>query len=140
MPIYQNGEATPAEARRRLKNEVIPWLFSPHGEDKGLVEITFAGATQPDLRYRRDFLTGAVVQRAVQEAATEAWRAEGTGIGVNGLTAAQLIGAFDRQIRAICEQLQPGNVAHYVTLPDGVRVANVRRIPQPPLLSTDTTR
>jgi hypothetical protein len=53
-------------------------------EDKGLVEITFAGATQADLRYRRDFLTGAVVQRAVQEAATEAWQAEGTGIGRPG--------------------------------------------------------
>jgi ATP-dependent 26S proteasome regulatory subunit len=140
LPIHQNGDASQAAARQRVKTETMTWLFSPRGEDKGVVEFTFAGATQAEVRYRRDFLTGAVVQRAVQEAATEACDAELTGGREVGLSAAQLITAFDRQIRTLCDQLHPGNINHYVELPDGVRVANLRRIPQPPLLSVDVTR
>jgi SpoVK/Ycf46/Vps4 family AAA+-type ATPase len=140
IPVHQNGDATQAAARRRLKNEVISWLFSPHGEDKGVVEITLAGATQPEVRHRRDMITGAIVQRAVQQAGSEACYSPNSQVGAAGITATQLITAFDRQIRAICEQLHVGNVNQYVTLPDGARVANVRRMPQPSMLSVETMR
>jgi ATP-dependent 26S proteasome regulatory subunit len=140
VPVHQNGDASQADALRRLKNEVASWLFSTRGEDKGIIEFTFAGATHPEVRYRRDFLTGAVVRRAVLEAADEACFADTNGIPTEGVTAGQLIVAFDRQIRALCDQLHAGNLDQYVAMPDGARVANLRRIPQPPLLAVEAMR
>ena len=51
--------------------------------------------------------------------------------GAGGITLPGLIDCFDQQIRAIVDQLLPANVANYVDLPDGVRVATVRRVEQP---------
>jgi hypothetical protein len=42
-----------------------------------------------------------------------------------------LVRAFDEQIRATVDQLREYNVANYLDLPDGVRVATLRRLPQP---------
>lgn len=140
LPVHQNGDGTQAAARRRLKNEVTSWMFSTNGEDKGVVEITYAGATQPEVRYRRDFLTGYLVKRAVEDAAKKSCYGGFPGDGVDGLTAAQVITAFDRQIRALSDQFHAGNIDQHVTVPDGVRVANIRRIPQPALLSVETMR
>jgi hypothetical protein len=125
------GGETPAEAQRAVTHDLTAWLFSPNGPDRGQVELTFAGSTQPQIRYRRDFLTGALVDRAVQEAAMEACRAERQGCERPGVTLAQLLGAFERQVRAVVDQLHPHNVTNYLDLPDGARVVGVRRIDQP---------
>jgi ATP-dependent 26S proteasome regulatory subunit len=140
LPVHQNGDGTQAAARSRLKNEVTSWLYSTNGEDKGVVEITFAGATQPEVRHRRDFLTGALVKRAVEDASKKACYGGCSGDGEDGLTAAHVITAFDRQIRALSDQFHAGNIDQHVNVPDGVRVANIRRIPQPALLSVETMR
>jgi hypothetical protein len=39
--------------------------------------------------------------------------------------------AFHEQIRGIVSQLREQNVASYTDLPDGVRVASLRRLQQP---------
>ena len=49
------------------------------------------------------------------------------------MSAELLIGAFHDQIRRIVEQLTQHNAENYLDLPDGMRVGNVRRIPQPAL-------
>jgi hypothetical protein len=72
-----------------------------------------------------------MVDRAVQQAAHEACRAERRGNETPGMSAEILIGAFTDQIRAIAGQLTAHNAENYLDLPDGQRVGNVRRIPQP---------
>jgi hypothetical protein len=121
-------------------SEVTNWLYCPKGTDIGQAEITFAGSTVPVLKYRRDFLTGALVDRAVQQAADEACRAERNGCENPGVTARMIIAAFDQQVRAIVEQLHMHNVANYLTLPDGVRVANVKKLDQPTVLPFELER
>jgi len=130
LPIRVDDKCDISEkAGQHVKSRVLPWLFSPNGEDQGLVEITYVGATEPDIKYRRNFLTGALIARAVQEAAEEGRMAEWSG-EPGGVTAGQLMSALARQIQSIVDQLQTHNVQQYVTLPDGARVGSLRRIPQ----------
>ena len=70
---------TQAAAERRLLRDATDWLFSANGHDRGQVELTFVGASTPVVKHRRDFLTGAMVDRAVQQAAHDARRAERRG-------------------------------------------------------------
>ena len=56
-----------------------------------------------------------------------------------GVTAGHLMSALARQIQSIIDQLHAHNVHQYVTLPDGVRVGSVRRIPQPKLPTAELT-
>ena len=127
-------------ARRRLTREVTAWLFSPNGSDHGVVELTFAGSTAPVLRHRRDLLTGALVDRAVQDAAKAARREQIRTSCAGFVTFELLVRAFESQFRALVDQLTEMNVRHYVDLPDGVRVARLRRVPQPRLASHEFPR
>lgn len=120
-----------AEAERRALHDVTDWLFSRNGHDAGQVEITYVGSTTPDVKYRRDLVTGALVDRAVQDAARGACRAEYHGCGEPGVTSAMIIGGLHRQIQSIVDQLSPHNVHNYMTLPDGARVGTVRRLSRP---------
>jgi hypothetical protein len=140
LPIRINGQCEVSEqAKQHIKSRVLPWLFSPNGEDKGLVEITYVGATEPDVKYRRNFLTGALIARAVQEAAEEGRLDEWSGESA-GVTAGQLMSALARQIQSIVDQLHTHNVHQYVTLPDAARVGSVRRIPQPKAQPAELSR
>src|SRR5262245_8129518 len=130
LPVVSNNGCTQEQIQRKLVSELATWLFSPNGADHGLVELTYAGSTTPVLKYRRDFLTGALVDRAVQQAANEASRAEALGTEKPGVSLELLVRAVDEQIRSIVELLSEMNVSHYVDLPDGVRVATLRRLPQ----------
>ena len=76
----------------------------------------------------RDMITCALVDRAVEEAATRACHAERLSDAEGGLCALQLMEALHSQISAVMDQLRPDNIGEYVTLPDGVRVASVRRL------------
>jgi SpoVK/Ycf46/Vps4 family AAA+-type ATPase len=140
MPCYVerlNGKTTP---QKQLIGDVSSWLFCPKSADVAQVELTFAGTTTPVLKYRRDFLTGALVDRAVQQAADEACRAERRGCEHPGVNSRMLITAFDQQIRGIVEQLHRDNVGNYLTIPDGVRVQNVKKIEQPAVLPFELER
>jgi ATP-dependent 26S proteasome regulatory subunit len=140
LPCYAangNGKTTP---QRQLISETTSWLFCPKGTDPGQVEITYAGTTTPVVKYRRDFLTGALVDRAVQQAADAACRAEREGSEHPGVSSRMLIRAFDQQIRSIVEQLNKDNAQNYLTLPDGVRVANVKKLEQPSVLPFELER
>lgn len=108
---------------------VTGWIFGEKESDPGQVELQFAGATTPDRKYRRDFLTASVIDRAVQDAAWRACRSSYAGDQL-GMSLHQLLDAFDRQIGSIVDQLRPTNASDYLDVPDGVRVATVRRVPQ----------
>ena len=140
LPAASNNGCTEKEIWVHCIQNLAAWFFSPNGWDPGLVELTYAGSTTPVIKYRRDFLTGALVDRAVQQAAAEAAQAELEGNDQPGITLEQLARAFDTQLRGIADQLKEHNVGSYIDLPDSVRVATLRRIPQPAHLSFEFHR
>jgi hypothetical protein len=89
------------------------------------------------VKHRRDFLTGSIVDRAVQMAADRACQAQAAGCATPGISAELLLDTIDEQVRALTSALQPANAADFVDLPDGMRVTAVRRIEQPAVLPTD---
>ena len=104
------------------------------------MELTYAGSTTAVARHRRDFLTGALVERSVQEAARAARREELRTGEIGGVTHLLLLRAFENQFRALADQLSEVNVRQYVEVPDGARVATLRRVPQPSLLPHELQR
>jgi SpoVK/Ycf46/Vps4 family AAA+-type ATPase len=140
VPVAANNGVPPEEVRRTLVRETTIWLFSPNGTDRGLVELTYAGWTTPVARHRRDFLTGALVERAIQEAARTARREETRTGETGGVTHLLLLRALENQFRALADQLSEANVRQYVDVPDGVRVATLRRVPQPQMLPHELQR
>ena len=140
LPAASNNGCTQRDIWDRHIQNLAAWFFSPNGSDPGLVELTYAGSTTPVIKYRHDFLTGALVDRAVQQAAAEASQAELEDNEPPGITLEQLIRAFEAQLRGMVDQLKEHNVGSYTDLPDGVRVATLRRIPQPAHLSFEFHR
>lgn len=130
-PYRADLGADSAQAVRRVCRDVTSWMFSPNGHDAGQLEITYAGSSTPEKKFRRDLLTAAMIDRSVQEAAKEARCLERTGCADPGLTVEMVLGAFVGQIQGLCRQINPFNVHNFVSLPDGARVASVRRIEQP---------
>jgi len=140
LPFASSNGCTPKEIQRRMINELTAWLYSPNGSDKGLIELVYAGSATADIRYRRDLLTGSLVDRAVQQAAASAVNLESNGSEQPGLNVEILMKAFDRQFRNVADQINEHNARHYLEVPDGVRVATVRRIPQPAILPIELER
>ncbi len=125
-----DGIDDPAELQRSVTNRIANWMYSPNGEDPGQVELIYANS-EPEKKYRRDFLTGAVVARSVQQATTTSCAEEYAGAEQVGLTAHRLMDAFDQQIGAMAAQLSAKNVTSIVRIKEGGHVSDVRRIAQP---------
>jgi SpoVK/Ycf46/Vps4 family AAA+-type ATPase len=134
----RNGDGQRA-ARARLVADLTAWLFGPNAEERAQVELSIAGRAQAQLVHRRDFLTGGLLDRAVQDAAREAIQLELQGVG-SGLSRGMLALAIDRQVRAIVERLDEKSVRQYLPLEDGVLVTAVRRVPQPAQLAIELDR
>jgi ATP-dependent 26S proteasome regulatory subunit len=128
-----NG-CTPEQIQRQHLMALTDWLYSRNSSEPGLVEIVYAGSTNPVVKYRRDFLTGALVDRAVQQAAEQAAAAHAQGRGLPGVSLETLQTAFADQIRAIVEQLTESNASAYLDIPSSCRVATLRKLPQPDFL------
>lgn len=110
--------------RRVVVGTVTATLFGGGDEARGLVEISLAGSSVPLVKRARDFLTAALVERAVSESAEHCCEA---GVPI---ACEDVIDAFERQVAAITDQLTPQNVNEYVDLPDGQRAASLRRLPR----------
>jgi ATP-dependent 26S proteasome regulatory subunit len=133
-PLAPDGGSS-KEAQEALVADLTTWLFSSNGSDPAVVELSYMGSANPELRRRRDFLSGALVDRAVQEACGIASQAEANGEpGSHGLSLELLVECFDRQVMAIVGQLTEHNVTRYLDIPDGARVATLRRLPQPAVI------
>jgi ATP-dependent 26S proteasome regulatory subunit len=116
------------------------WLFAPTGHDDGVVELTYAGTAATVVKHRHDFLIGALVDRAVQQAAATACEAEHHGRPDPGVSLNLLRTALDDQIRSAADQLSPVNAHNFLDLPEGERVARIRRLPRPILRSFELER
>jgi ATP-dependent 26S proteasome regulatory subunit len=140
VPVYEHNGHDPAAIRRAVVEQVAGWLFAPNGDDGGMVELTLAGVVQPLRKFRRDFLTGALVERAVQAAAERGCRQEHAGLRGRGVTAADLMEEIHRQVAIQADQITEHNAAEYVDVPEGGRVMGVRKRPAPPLLAAQFHR
>lgn len=128
------------QARRGLAADVTSWLYSKNGDDEGQVSLTYVGTNEPEMKYRRDFLTPGLVDRAVQQAAYEALREERAGHASPGLAVRHLVPAIAEQVTAIVDRLTKHNADRYLETPEGMRVGAIRRIPQESVLSTELER
>ena len=129
-----------SETRRRIADDLAVWLYGQNAEDDGQVEINYVGQANASIIYRRDFVTAGLIDRAVQEACEEAVEEAWLGDDDRGFDTAQLSRAIDRQVANIAGLLTAGNAARYLALPDGMRVATVRRIAQPVVLPFELER
>ncbi len=139
-PLATDNGTAPDDLKRRLVRNVTGALFSPNGAARPLVEIQFAGTTTPCFKHGRDFLTGSVVDRAVQQAAEAACDAEQAGSDSPGITIHGLLDAIEDQVQAVAESVTPANVAEFVDVPDGMRVTNTRLIEAQAIASRDILR
>lgn len=125
LPMASNNGDKQHELRAKAVEDISALLFEK--DTKPVVEISMQGRSDVVRKYRRDFLSGALVDRAVQEAASIALKAEFDGSG-DGLNAKQLASAFHNQISSVISQLSEGNAHKYVDIPDGEAVAKVKRV------------
>jgi hypothetical protein len=116
------------QIRTALITQIVTWLFGPGADRHGVVEITLLGG-QKITRYRRDFLTGGVVDQAVAGAIDQTVVTAGEAVEAEaGLTAAAVIDALRRQLDTLADNLSATNAADYLDLPENARVASVRRL------------
>ena len=140
LPFSSHNNHSQKELHKGAVSELAGWLYSPHGEDRGQVLLSIVGSSVPEIRYRRDFVTAGLVDRAVQQAATLACDAEDCGFDPPGLTPELLKKCFHEQVQAIVRQLRVQNVGNYLELPEGVRIQSVEPIEQPGLLPSELLR
>ncbi len=131
LPFQESAKEDSEAACSRTIADVTAWLYGPNSTAGGQVEVTFVGQANPDKKYHRDFLTAGLIDRAVQDASEISADAEYAGAACPGLTTELVLSAIDQQVRQIVDLLTPHNAGQYLTLPDGERVATVRRIEQP---------
>jgi ATP-dependent 26S proteasome regulatory subunit len=139
LPAASNNGCSQDELWSRFTGDLVAWLYGPNS-DTGVVELTYAGSTTPVVKCLRDFLTGALVDRAVQQAADEACEQAVENSCTPAITLEQLMRALNDQVLAIVGQLREHNAGSFLDLPDGVRVASVRRLPQPTHLPIEFQR
>ena len=121
-----NGGGSEKKIWKNIVAEVTDAVF---GEgDPGVVELQYQGQSAPVVKYRRDFLTGALIDRSVQEAATKAWEMAIGGDEEAGVTAELLHKALESQVLSVAHQLVPQNVGQYLDIPENVRVVGIRKI------------
>jgi ATP-dependent 26S proteasome regulatory subunit len=137
---FKAAYGPPADAERRVVHNVTDWLYAHNGHDAGQLQITYVGSSTPDVKYRRDLVTGALVDRAVQQAARQAGQAEFHGAKDPGVSCSMIVRNLDGQLRSVVDLLTPRNVHDYVAIPDGARVGSVRRLQQPSVLPFDLER
>jgi hypothetical protein len=127
-PYTRCNGTPPSELRQQAIQGVLSWFYSPNGDDQGQVEITFRDGKR-QTRYRRDFLTGSIIEQAVALAVNAAAEeCERTGDDELGLDADRLIAAFASVIDAIADNVTEYNVQDYLDVPEQVAIAHVRRV------------
>lgn len=140
LPFQESVFMRSDDARRRTIEDATAWFYAPNSEAGGQVEITMAGHANSTTKHHRHFLTAGLIDRAVQEASEAAANAQHRGASHPGLTAEMVTSAIHRQVRHIADLLTPHNCDKYLALPDGERVATVRRIPQPSVIPFQVER
>lgn len=122
IPI-ENGDGRPQAALRKELVEKLTSMFF-EGRYKPLVEVHLQGAGVVP-KHSKDFLTAALVDRSVQQAARKAVALEEEG-KCDGVSISMLVESFTEQIGSIVSQLNEANAHRYLDLPQGERVVKVK--------------
>lgn len=125
LPAVSNGDEG-KKAWNHIAREVDDWLWS--SSTGGVVELYFRGADRPLVRHHRDFLTGALIDRSVQQAATEAWEQTLIADEECGITLQYVMNALNCQVANIVNHLSAHNASHYLDLPEGSSVNGIRSL------------
>lgn len=123
VPVQDGTGQSQKALRTQLTKELTDLFY--HADQPPVVELLIDGKEVP--KYRRDFLTPALIDRAVQHAAKHAVRLELEG-KADGVSSKMLGSAMVMQVGSIVNQLNAGNAHRYVTIPEGQKVARVTRI------------
>lgn len=124
MPM-QDGTG---KSQKALQKEMVSRMTDVFYQMKQppVVEVQLQGAgTSP--KYRRDLMTAAMVDRAVQQAARKAVSMEEAG-ECDGLSFETLGSAFVEQTDSIINQLNESNAHRYLDIPHGERVIKVKKV------------
>jgi ATP-dependent 26S proteasome regulatory subunit len=108
--------------------ETVTSLVYPEN-DNPIVKLKFQGGGG-ESKCRKDFLTGAIIDRAVQQAADLACRSEHAG-DKGGVSAEEIMAAINGQVQSLVKQLYAANAQNYLDIPDGVKVADVQKLVLP---------
>lgn len=128
FPYASDNGTAPERLRQAVIDRTVTWMFSPNGDDPGQVELTFRDGKKL-VKYRRDFLTGRLIEQALASATDRAvFAAEESGPSGHGLSAPVLIDALREATDSLADNLTSHNVADYLDLPEHALVASVRRI------------
>jgi len=124
LPAKDGNGHTQSKLWKDITFELEQWLYEE--DDRPVVEVGMSGASAVP-KFARDFLTGALIDRSIQESSTVAWE-ESLQDPDAGITLAHLKGALVRQVSHLADQLTKENASHYLDLPEGGKVVNVRRL------------
>jgi ATP-dependent 26S proteasome regulatory subunit len=125
LPLANGKGKSQKPLWRTTVGELESWLFDEEN-DLGVVQLELRQG-KAIIKYRRDFLTGALIDRSVQDSAQAAWR-ESLSNPEAGLSTEGLQGALQAQINNVVAQLSPHNAGHYLDLPEGATVSAIRSI------------
>jgi hypothetical protein len=129
FPCASHNGTPPDKLRHRLIQQMTALLYGPNC-DQGQVQLTFRDGSKI-VKYRRDFLTGAVVEQAVANAIDRlAYETAFHGDSHHGLSVAELAQSFYQVVDSLAGNLTAFNAIDYVDLPDQASVAHVCRLPQ----------
>ncbi len=127
-PYASDKKKSPEEVRKTIVHQMVRWLFGPNRDNQGLVEITLREGRKL-IKFRRDFLTGAVIEQAISSAIDQTvTRAEETGNKEVGLDSDVVLEALRQHIDGLAENMTPHNVADYLDLPENAQVMEIRRM------------
>jgi ATP-dependent 26S proteasome regulatory subunit len=129
--LAKHVEGLPGNGWKEIIHKVSHRLFDDD-RDQGVVAVNYHNQPTPVIKRRKDFLTGALVDRSVQQASESAWEMS-LDQPDTGITATMLLSALDRQIGSVVDQLHTENLHHYTDLPEGVRVTRIERLKADPL-------
>lgn len=130
FPYASDNGASAGQARQAVIDQTVMSLFSPNGEDKGQIEITMRDG-QKLIKYRRDFVTGAILDTGVANAVDRTvFAIDSDGGKGASLTPACVIEAIAEVTDSLADNLTMHNALDYVDLPDHTSVASVRRLRQ----------
>jgi ATP-dependent 26S proteasome regulatory subunit len=114
----------------QVVDEVAAWLYATQEQDP-ILDLCFVGSNEVTTKFRRHFLSHALVNRSVHAAASAACARELQGLP-GGLQAIDLMNAIDAQVRSVAEtQITVDTVREHLDIPDGLRVAVVKRHQKP---------
>jgi len=122
VPVESDNGTPQASLKESMVDYLTASIFT---DERPLVELmTAKGAVK---KHRKDFLTPALIDRAVQQAAEIASDMEAAR-KTDGVPMKVLAECLESQINSVANQLSERNVHKYLDLGDDERVSKVRRV------------